>query len=83
MLHAWYLSYNYVKQLLDPISNGKLAYDRRNAIIELQAIVSENQASQLAFDTTGFPVTLSVLKEEREDVEMVTNFSSLSCLLSN
>ncbi|RYR57838.1 hypothetical protein Ahy_A05g023517 isoform C [Arachis hypogaea] len=74
---------SYVERLLDRISNGKLGDDRRNAIIELQAVVSENQASQLAFGAMGFPVMLSVLKEEREDVEMVTNFSSLSCLLSN
>ncbi|KAL1318936.1 hypothetical protein HN51_071214 [Arachis hypogaea] len=62
---------SYVERLLDRISNGKLADDRRNAIIELQAVVSENQASQLAFGAMGFPVMLSVLKEEREDVEMV------------
>ncbi|RYR07150.1 hypothetical protein Ahy_B05g074471 isoform D [Arachis hypogaea] len=73
---------SYVERLLDRISNGKLADDRRNAIIELQAVVSENQASQLAFGAMGFPVMLSVLKEEREDVEMVTNFSSLSLYCS-
>ncbi|XLT24312.1 hypothetical protein HN873_055604, partial [Arachis hypogaea] len=46
-------AYSYVKWLLDRISNGKLANERRNAIIELQAIVSENQASQLEFGATG------------------------------
>ncbi|KAL5153714.1 Golgin candidate 6 [Glycine soja] len=62
---------SYVERLLDRISNGKLAEDRRNAITELQAIVSESQAAQLAFGAMGFPVLLSVLREEHDDVEMV------------
>ncbi|KAK7339608.1 hypothetical protein VNO77_20286 [Canavalia gladiata] len=62
---------SYVERLLDRITSGKLAEDRRNAITELQAIVSESQASQLAFGAMGFPVLLSVLREERDDVEMV------------
>ncbi|KAI4350630.1 hypothetical protein L6164_005069 [Bauhinia variegata] len=61
----------YVERLLDRISNGKLAEDRRNAITELLAIVSESRAAQLAFGAMGFPVMLGVLKEERDDVEMV------------
>ncbi|TKY50480.1 Golgin candidate 6 [Spatholobus suberectus] len=62
---------SYVERLLDRISNGKLPEDRRNAITELQAVVSESQAFQLAFGAMGFPIMLSVLKEERDDVEMV------------
>ncbi|KAK7365203.1 hypothetical protein VNO80_14077 [Phaseolus coccineus] len=61
----------YVERLLDRISNGKLPDDRRNAIAELQGVVSESQAFQLAFGAMGFPIMLSVLKEERDDVEMV------------
>ncbi|KAK7381438.1 hypothetical protein VNO78_34128 [Psophocarpus tetragonolobus] len=61
----------YVERLLDRISNGKLQEDRRNAITELQAVVSESQAFQLAFGAMGFPIMLSVLKEEHDDVEMV------------
>ncbi|KAL8106915.1 golgin candidate 6 [Apium graveolens] len=62
---------SYVERLLDRISNGVLAEDRRNAIIELQSVVAETRAAQLAFGAIGFPVLLSVLKEERDDVEMV------------
>ncbi|KAK1367535.1 Golgin candidate 6 [Heracleum sosnowskyi] len=62
---------SYVERLLDRISNGVLAEDRRNAIIELQSVVAETRAAQLAFGAMGFPVLLSVFKEEREDVEMV------------
>lgn len=61
----------YVERLLDRINNGKLPDDRRNAITELQAVVSENKAFQLAFGAMGFPIMLGVLKEERNDVEMV------------
>jgi len=43
----------YVERLLDRISNGKLPEDRRNAITELQAVVSESQAFQLAFGAMG------------------------------
>ncbi|KAK7293471.1 hypothetical protein RJT34_16337 [Clitoria ternatea] len=71
---------SYVERLLGRISNGKLAEDRRNAIIELQAIVAESQAAQLAFGAMGFSVMLSVLREERDDVEMVRG--SLEILLS-
>lgn len=62
---------SYVEHLLDRISNGVLADDRRAAMIELQAIVAESCSAQLAFGAMGFPVLLTVLKEERDDVEMV------------
>ncbi|KAI7994319.1 Golgin candidate 6 [Camellia lanceoleosa] len=52
---------SYVERLLDRISNAVLAEDRRTVIAELQFIVAESR----------FPVLLSVLKEERDDVEMV------------
>ncbi|KAL3498889.1 hypothetical protein ACH5RR_041621 [Cinchona calisaya] len=61
---------SYVEHLLDRISNGVLAEDRRNAMVELESVVSESRAAQLAFGAMGFPVVLSVLKEERDDLEM-------------
>ncbi|CAN6472181.1 unnamed protein product [Victoria cruziana] len=61
----------YVERCLDRISNGVLAEDRHAAMAELQSIVSESRQAQLAFGAMGFPVLLSVLKEERADVEMV------------
>ncbi|CAN4127324.1 unnamed protein product [Withania somnifera] len=62
---------SYVERLLDRISNGVLVEDRRAAMLELQSVVSESRAGQMAFGAMGFPVILSVLKEERDDVEMV------------
>ncbi|CAL5442600.1 unnamed protein product [Camellia sinensis] len=62
---------SYVERLLDRISNGVLSEDRRTAIAELQSVVAESRAAQLDFGAMGFPVLLSVLKEERDDVEMV------------
>lgn len=44
---------SYVERLLDRISNGKLAEDRRNAMAELQSVVAESHASQLAFGAMG------------------------------
>ncbi|KAK3016217.1 hypothetical protein RJ639_006219, partial [Escallonia herrerae] len=67
----WCLVTSYVERLLDRISNGVLAEDRRSAIAELQSVVAESCAAQLAFGAMGFPVLLSVLKDERDDVEMV------------
>ncbi|KAL7165402.1 hypothetical protein ACSBR2_041147 [Camellia fascicularis] len=61
---------SYVERLLDRISNGVLAEDRRTAIAELQFVVAESRVARLAFGAMGFPVLLSVLKEERDDVEM-------------
>ncbi|XP_022740122.1 golgin candidate 6-like isoform X2 [Durio zibethinus] len=62
---------SYVERLLDRISNGVLAEDRRTAIAELQSVVAESRAAQLAFGAMGFPVLMAVLKKERDDVEMV------------
>ncbi|CAL5434034.1 unnamed protein product [Camellia sinensis] len=60
----------YVERLLDRISNGVLPEDRRTDIAELQFVVAESRVAQLAFGAMGFPVLLSVLKEECDDVEM-------------
>ncbi|KAJ0445743.1 putative uso1/p115-like vesicle tethering protein [Helianthus annuus] len=62
---------SYVERLLDCISNGKLPEDRRNAMAELQSVVAESHAAQLAFGEMGFPVLLGVLRERDDDVEMV------------
>ncbi|RZC68152.1 hypothetical protein C5167_031407 [Papaver somniferum] len=62
---------SYVERLLDRISNGVLAEDRRSAMTELQSIVAESRSAQLAFGAMGFPVLMGVLREERDDVEMV------------
>lgn len=44
---------SYVERLLDRISNGVLAEDRRAAITELQSVVAESRAAQLAFGAMG------------------------------
>lgn len=51
----YYLSHvnSYVERLLDRISNGVLAEDRRTAIAELQSVVAESRAAQLAFGAMG------------------------------
>lgn len=71
---------SYVERLLDRISNGVLAEDRRAAVTELQALVAESRSAQLAVGAMGFPILLSVLKEERDDVEIIRG--SLETLVS-
>lgn len=44
---------SYIQRLLDRISNGTLPDDRRNAIVELQSVVAESNAAQLAFGASG------------------------------
>ena len=44
---------SYVERLLDRISNGVLAEDRRTAIADLQSVVAESRAAQLAFGAMG------------------------------
>ncbi|XP_010554063.1 PREDICTED: golgin candidate 6-like isoform X2 [Tarenaya hassleriana] len=61
----------YIQRVLDRVSNGTLPEDRRTAITELMSVVAESHAAQLAFGASGFPVILGILKEERDDVEMV------------
>ncbi|XP_015576207.2 golgin candidate 6 isoform X1 [Ricinus communis] len=62
---------SYAERLLDRISNGVLAEDRRTAMAELQSIVAESHAAQMAFGAMGFPILMGVLKEEKDDVEMI------------
>lgn len=44
---------SYVERLLDRISNGVLAEDRRTAVVELQSVVTESHAAQLDFGAMG------------------------------
>lgn len=44
---------SYVERLLERISNGVLAEDRRSAMTELQAVVAESKGAQLAFGAMG------------------------------
>jgi hypothetical protein len=69
----FYLVYfcSYIQRLLDRISNGTLPDDRRTAIVELQSVVAESNAAQLAFGAAGFPVIVGILKDQRDDLEMV------------
>ena len=48
-----YCDNSYIERLLDRISNGVLAEDRRAAMAELQSAVPESQAAQLAFGAMG------------------------------
>lgn len=60
-----------VERLLERIKNGVLAEDRRRAMEELQDVVAESRSAQLALGATGLPIVLSVLREERGDLDLV------------
>lgn len=51
---------SYIERLLDRISNGVLAEDRRSAMDELRSVVPESQAAQLAFGAMGDCFSLPV-----------------------
>ena len=42
-----------MERLLDCIHNGTKAEDRRFAMVELQSVVAENHAAELAFGAIG------------------------------
>ncbi|MCO5604777.1 hypothetical protein L7F22_058947 [Adiantum nelumboides] len=60
-----------VERLLERIKNGVLAEDRRRALEELQEVVAESRSAQLALGATGLPILLSILREERGDLDLV------------
>ncbi|RLN00748.1 golgin candidate 6 [Panicum miliaceum] len=62
---------SYVERYLDRISNGTIPDERRSAMTELQSLVAESRSAQMSFGAMGFPILLNVLKEDREDVELV------------
>ncbi|KAL5205175.1 hypothetical protein ABZP36_033384 [Zizania latifolia] len=62
---------SYVERFLDRISNGTILDDRRSAMTELQSLVAESRSAQMSFGAMGFPILLNILKEDREDVELV------------
>ncbi|KAJ3671660.1 hypothetical protein LUZ60_007739 [Juncus effusus] len=72
---------SHVERYLDRISNGKIAEDRRSAMTELQSLVAESRQAQMAFGAMGFPVLLNILREEREDVELIRG--ALETLISS
>lgn len=53
MVHCVARFRSYVERVLDRISNGQLADDRRAAMVELQSVVAESRSAQLAFGAMG------------------------------
>ncbi|KAK9814747.1 hypothetical protein WJX72_010794 [[Myrmecia] bisecta] len=68
-----------VEKLLQRVADGVLPEDRREALALLRDLLSDNAQAQLALGASGFPVLCGVLRDERNDVEMVR--SALECLL--
>ncbi|BBN13693.1 intracellular protein transport protein USO1 [Marchantia polymorpha subsp. ruderalis] len=60
-----------VERLLERIQHGVLADDRRAAMSELQIVVAEDRAAKMAFGSMGFPIIMSIFRDEREDIYMI------------
>ena len=57
--------------LLERISDGVLADDRRSAAHELRDLVQESRVAQFAIGVIGLPTLITSLTEERNDTELV------------
>ena len=53
------------------MDSGLSAEDRRSALQELKLLLSRTNQAQLACGCIGFPVLLSILREDRDDIELV------------
>eukprot|EP00873_Tetraselmis_striata_P011622 jgi/Tetstr1/431886/TSEL_021376.t2 len=60
-----------VEALLSRVSDGVLGEDRREALAGLRDLLVDNPQAQVAVGAMGFPVLTEVLREDREDTEMV------------
>eukprot|EP00898_Chlorokybus_atmophyticus_P003336 jgi/Chlat1/4002/Chrsp26S04071 len=60
-----------VEALLERIANGTLPSDRRSAVMTLRDETVDSTTAQLAVGAMGFPVLTGVLRDERQDTEMI------------
>lgn len=67
-----------VELLLQRTADGVLADDRREALADLRDLLSHNSQAQLAVGAQGLPVLCTIIKEEREDTDMLR--AALECL---
>ena len=67
--------------MLDRISNGTLPDDRRSAIVELQSVVAESNAAQLAFGASGKCLSFflfSVLRLTECEIKLRLRFNNFT-----
>lgn len=57
--------------LLSRISDGSFVEDRHEAVAELRDLLMDNPQAQIAVGSMGFPVLAEVLREDRDDVELL------------
>ncbi|DBB15044.1 TPA: hypothetical protein ACH3X3_004627 [Trebouxia sp. C0006] len=67
-----------VEVLLQRIGDGVLAEDRQEALADLRDLMSNNAPAKLAVGAHGLPLLCTVVKEERQDIEMLRG--ALECL---
>ncbi|KAA6420456.1 MAG: golgin candidate 6-like [Trebouxia sp. A1-2] len=67
-----------VEVLLQRVGDGVLAEDRQEALADLRDLISNNTQARLAVGAHGLPMLCTVVKEERQDIEMLRG--ALECL---
>jgi len=60
-----------VDSLLQRVSESALLEDRREALLQLKDLVTESVPAQNAFSSLAYPIACSVLREDREDLDML------------
>ena len=75
---------NKVEGLLQRVSESSLLQDRRQALFDLRDLLqSGSPQAAVAFGSMGFPIALAVLREDREEVEMIRAvLECVSCAVS-
>lgn len=67
-----------VESLLQRISESALLEDRREALLQLRDVLTEEGSARLAFGSMGFPIVCAVLRDDRDELEMVK--AALECI---
>ncbi|KAL0019412.1 hypothetical protein WJX77_011077 [Trebouxia sp. C0004] len=67
-----------VEVLLQRIGDGVLAEDRQEALADLRDLISNSAQAKVAVGALGLPMLCTVVKEERQDIEMLRG--ALECL---
>lgn len=67
-----------VEGLLQRVSEAALIEDRREALLQLKDLVGNDAQAQNALASLGYPVICAVLRDEREDIDMLR--AAIECI---
>ena len=67
-----------VDSLLQRVTESALADDRREAVQQLRDLLTDSPASRAAFGSVGLPLVCSLIRDSRDDVDLLR--LALECL---